>query len=211
MKLLELADVEIRPATPDQSERAAELLYTTARPIFDFLYGPDPVLRSHIFARQWEAPESMFSHSHALGAYGPDGTLVGIELGFDNGAEEATFAGTYAVLRDHTTKAQQAEIGAAGRQLTYLKTFMPPGNYYVSNLAVREIDKVPGLGRLLLEGAFERAKGEGYKTVCLDVIDTNPAIGFYLHLGMHLACETRVPDLIEQHGLPSIYRMVMDL
>ena len=70
---------------------------------------------------------------------------------------------------------------------------------------------MPGLGRLLLQGAFQRAADAGYKQVCLDVMDTNPAVGFYLHLGMHLACEVRIPDLIEQHGLPSIYRMVMDL
>ena len=209
--MVDLADIEIRPATPDQGEQAAELLYTTARPIFDYLYGPDPTLRAGILAQLWQAEESMFSHSHALGAYRDDGTLMGIELGFDESAEAAAFAGTYASMSDHLSKDQLAQIGERRRPFVYLTPFTPPGNYCVHNLAVTDTDKVPGLGRLLLQGAFQRAADAGYKQVCLDVMDTNPAVGFYLHLGMHLACEVRIPDLIEQHGLPSIYRMVMDL
>ena len=67
------------------------------------------------------------------------------------------------------------------------------------------------MGRRLLEGAFQRAAAAGYRSVCLDVMDSNPAVGFYRHLGMRLACEIRIPDLIEQHGFPAIYRMVRDV
>lgn len=206
-----LASIMVRPALPEQGERAAELIYSTARPIFDFMYGADADFRTRLLALQWRAEEGLISHRHAMGAYSADGALVGLELGFDHGAEAAAFAGTRAAVRENTTADEYQRIGLAAGQLTYLTAFTPDGNYCVHNLAVTETADIPGLGRRLLEGAFERAAAAGYHTVCLDVIEGNPAYGFYRHLGMHLGCETRIPELMERHGMPAIYRMVREL
>ncbi len=203
-----LAEIEIRPAGPDNEDRAAQLLYTTAMPVFEFLYGPDRGFMFNMLAWQWQMEESLFSHRHALGAYDREGNLIGLELGFDNKAEEAAFAGTYAVVRDRATAEQQAYVAKTAPQVTYLTPYTPNGNYCVHNLAVDPNAGIKGLGRRLLQGAFDNAAGSGYKAVCLDVLDSNPAVGFYLHMGMELACEVRLPRLIEEHGMPSIYRMV---
>ena len=199
--------VEIRPATPDQAERAAVLLYSTAAPVFDFLYGGDPAFCMRILAEQWQADESLLSHRHAMGAYDDEGNLLGLELGFDYDAMAVALAGSQAVIRANAEPEQLRRIAAATDQLNYLSPNTPLGEYCVENLAVTDTVKIHGLGRRLLEGAFARAKATGYKAVCLDVLDGNPAFGFYLHLGMHLACEVRLPGLIEQCGLPAVLCM----
>jgi len=206
-----LADIEIRPAGPDNETRAAQLLYTTAMPVFEFLYGPDRAFMFDMLAWQWQAEVSLFSHRLALGAYDRDGHLIGLELGCDNKVEAVAFAGTHAVSRTRATAEQRAYLSGTGPQLTYLTPHTPDGNYCVHNLAVDPDAGVKGLGRRLLRGAFENAEAAGYRAVCLDVLDNNPAVGFYLHMGMELTCEVRLPRLIEEHGMPAICRMVKAL
>ena len=166
-----LADMEIRPAGPDNEIRAAQLLYTTAMPVFEFLYGPDRDFMFNMLAWQWQAEESLFSHRLALGAYDRDGHLIGLELGCDNRAEAAAFAGTHAVIRARATAEQQAHLSRSAPQLTYLTPHTPDGNYCVHNLAVDPHAGVKGLGRRLLRGAFEHAAKADYRAVCLDVLD----------------------------------------
>ena len=209
--MTDLDAIEIRPAGPENEVSAARLLYSTARPLFEFIYGPDRAFMFHMLAWQWQADDSLFSHSHALGAYGPDNNLIGLELGFDNKSDEAAFAGSLAVSRARATAEQRAHISEAVRQLTYFTPHTPDGSYCVHNLAVDPDAGVNGLGRRLLQGAFTREAAAGCQAVCLDVLDNNPAVGFYLHLGMELACEVRLPRLIKEHGLPAIYRMVKDV
>ncbi len=206
-----LADIEIRPAGPDNETRAAQLLYTTAMPVFEFLYGPDQAFMFDMLAWQWQAEVSLFSHRLALGAYDRDGHLIGLELGCDNKVEAVAFAGTHAVSRTRATAEQRAYLSGTGPQLTNLTPHTPDGDYCVHNLAVDPDAGVKGLGRRLLRGAFENAEAAGYRAVCLDVLDNNPAVGFYLHMGMELTCEVRLPRLIEEHGMPAICRMVKAL
>ena len=206
-----LADIEIRPAGPNNETRAAQLLYTTAMPVFEFLYGPDRAFMFDMLAWQWQAEVSLFSHRLALGAYDRDGHLIGLELGCDNKVEAVAFAGTHAVSRTRATAEQRAYLSGTGPQLTYLTPHTPDGNYCVHNLAVDPDAGVKGLGWCLLRGAFENAEAAGYRAVCLDVLDNNPAVGFYLHMGMELTCEVRLPRLIEEHGMPAICRMVKAL
>jgi ribosomal protein S18 acetylase RimI-like enzyme len=209
--MTDLASIKIRAAAPDNANRAAELLYATAPPVFEFVYGADRGFMLAMLAAQWRAEESLFSHRHAVGAYNEAGELIGLELGFDAQDEAAAFAGSHAVARAIASAAQQTAIAGAVRQLIYFTPHTPEGSYCVQNLAVDPRAGVKGLGRRLLQGAFQRQAAAGYGTVCLDVLDNNPAVGFYLHLGMELACEVRLPRLIKEHGLPAIYRMVKEL
>ncbi len=203
--------IEIRPATAEHGDGAAALLYATAPPIFEFLSGADAAFRARLMALQWQAEEGFLSHRHAMAAYGADGSLLGLELGFDNTAEAAAFKAAWELLRAQATAAQQKQVALAVAQLTYVTPFTPDGNYCVHNLAVTDAGRGTGLGRRLLEGTFQRAAAAGYRSVCLDVMASNPAVGFYRRLGMRLACETRIPDLVEQHGFPTLYRMVRDV
>ncbi|MFP6749012.1 MAG: GNAT family N-acetyltransferase [Alphaproteobacteria bacterium] len=205
--MTDLDSIKIRAAAADNANRAAELLYSTARPLFEFVYGADRGFMLAMLAAQWRAEESLFSYRHAVGAYNDAGELIGLELGFGNQDEAAIFAGSRALA----SAAQQTVIAEAVRQLTYFTPHTPDGSYCVHHLAVDPRAGVKGLGRRLLQDAFDRQAAAGYGVVCLDVLDNNPAVGFYLHLGMELACEVRLPRLIKEHGLPAIYRMVKDL
>ncbi len=203
--------VEIVLAMPENAERAARLIYSTAPQIFDYLYGPDAAFRERLMMMQWQAEAGFLSHCHAMAAYGPDGDLLGIELGFDSKAEDAAFAASSEIVAKHATAAQRQSIAKAMHQLIYVTPHTPNRNYCVHHLAVADTDQATGLGRRLLEGAFHRAAAAGYRAVCLDVFESNSAVGFYRHIGMRLACEVRVPDLARDHGFPTICRMVRDL
>jgi ribosomal protein S18 acetylase RimI-like enzyme len=208
--MTDLDTIEIRPAGPDNEVQAARLLYSTARPVFEFLYGPDRDFMFSMLAWQWQAEESLFSHRHTLGAYTPAGDLIGLELGMDNKGDAGALAGSFAVSQARASTAQRAHISQAAPQLTYFTPFTPDGSYCVHNLAVDPDAGVRGLGRRLLQGAFDREGAAGRSAVCLDVLDDNPAVSFYLHMGMELACEVRLPRLIEDHGMPAIFRMVKE-
>ncbi|MBT7757713.1 MAG: GNAT family N-acetyltransferase [Rhodospirillaceae bacterium] len=203
--------IAILPATPEHADLAAQLIYVTAPPFFDYLYGPDPVFRARLIALQWQAETGFLSHRHTMAAYGSNGGLLGIELGFDGPAGNKAFAEATEIVARHATAEQQRYIAEAMQGLTYVTPHTPGGNYCIHHLAVADNDQARGLGRLLLQGAFDRAAALGYRAVCLDVLENNPAVGFYLHLGMRLACEVRVPGLAREHGFPAVYRMVRDV
>ncbi len=203
--------VEIRTATADHAEHAAQLLHATAPPYFDHLYGYDAAFRARLMAQQWRAGEGLLSHRHAMAAYAADGGLLGLELGFDRAAEVAAFTATDEILRAHATAAQRRKIAKAARELVHVTPITRQGEYCVQGLAVADSLQSNGLGRRLLEGAFRRAAAAGYSSVCLDVMQDNPAVGFYRHLGMRLVCETRLPELMARHQFPVVYRMLRDL
>jgi ribosomal protein S18 acetylase RimI-like enzyme len=94
--------------------------------------------------------------------------------------------------------------------LAYLCPPIPERAYYVQWLATDPRIHGRGLGKQLLTAAFERSRSEGYAEVQLDVKSTNPAVGFYKHLGMHILSESRVPFL-EQDDILAHYRMVKHL
>ena len=78
-------------------------------------------------------------------------------------------------------------------------------------LSVTASGRNRGIGRRLLENAFDRARDAGLKSVHLDVYDGNPAIRLYERAGMKKLIESRVPGLERDYGIPAHFRMVLDL
>jgi GNAT superfamily N-acetyltransferase len=58
---------------------------------------------------------------------------------------------------------------------------------WLEDLFVRDEARGAGLGRALVEAAFERARSRGVRRMDLDVNEQNPdAIAFYRHMGFEL-------------------------
>jgi GNAT superfamily N-acetyltransferase len=72
-------------------------------------------------------------------------------------------------------------------QLRYrLSVWTGADDCWLEDLFVVEAARGEGLGRALVEAAFERARARGCKRIELDVNEQNPALQVYLALGFQL-------------------------
>jgi ribosomal protein S18 acetylase RimI-like enzyme len=85
---------------------------------------------------------------------------------------------------------------------------IPEDAYYVQNVAAAPRVRGLGLGRRLMERAFDLARAEGCRSCHLDVDSSSPAVRFYEHLGMRVLIKTEVPDILDGHAH---FRMALNL
>lgn len=205
-----MAALAIEPAQPGDAVAAAPLIFETGPALSLYLFGGDRETFMDFFAEQWRRPEGLFSHVHAR-VVRDGGLAVGLELGWDLRTRMAEYVATARIgseiLPGEVLKEYQARYASHVR---YFTPEIPMDAYYVQFLSVAADRHGQGLGRALLQDAFERARGAGQREVHLDVHAPNPAVGFYRAMGMDLRAETRVPHL-EAEGIENHYRMVYGL
>src|SRR5262249_47514391 len=110
--------------------------------------------------------------------------------------------------RTHMAQERWARVAAAHRLVPFLFPSIPEDAYYVQSLATQPSVQGRGLGRRLMELAFDRGRAAGCRSCHLDVDSSTPAVQFYEHLGMRVLVKTEVPDIprVQTH-----FRMVIDL
>ncbi|TDI59511.1 MAG: GNAT family N-acetyltransferase [Alphaproteobacteria bacterium] len=201
------SDVIIRPAGPDQGDIAAQLMYSTHPVLHDDLYSGDKADVVACCKAIWESKEALESHSIAYGAYAGD-ALIGFEI-----------CGTMDMVRER----EHVDVGLVKGILSatafehydlcfrdrwsYAFPRFPEETYYVGCLAVLPEWHGKGVGRLLLQDAFDRAKTRKCKDVQLDLYANNPALHFYQAMGMEKLSETTVMAL-QDTDTPTHYRMI---
>ena len=202
-------EIVLEPATREQADAAAPLMYDTDPHLFGHFFGGDQELALRYFAAQWRQERSLFSHRHCTVAV-TRGTLLGIELGYDakTQADVARDTGRYAA--QILTPEQMAHLREAVSYVRYLVPPVPDDAYYVLHLASARDARGRGVGARLLAAAFDRARHNGYRVCQLDVASDNPAVRFYGRMGMETLSESRVLPL-QEHGIASHYRMVKNL
>jgi len=196
----------IKAARPDDAALAAELIFDTDPHVFGYWFNGTREKALKYFAFQWKSMEGSFSHIFARGAFN-GGNLVGIEAGYDRQTQHREGR---AFFRQAETLLENSEFDHFSRSLNYMAYLNPPiarDAYYIQTLSVSKERKNEGIGKLLIQSAFERAAKEGYRSCHLDVAGDNPAVDFYLHMGMEVLCEMRTPFL-EHYNIPRHYRMV---
>jgi GNAT superfamily N-acetyltransferase len=90
---------------------------------------------------------------------------------------------------DYLLAATEEDRGPVGIcQLRYrLCVWTGADDCWLEDLFVRDEARGAGLGRALVEAAFERARSRGVRRMDLDVNEQNPAaIAFYRHMGFEL-------------------------
>lgn len=203
------SDMYIQAAKPDQAGQAAPLIYDTDPALFDYLFtdGHDNALM--FLANEWTQEISYYSFSHCTAAV-RENVLVGIELGYDQKTLHECKPNTgLNGINSLTPEGIETIVNRVG-YLEYLMPPIPDDAYYILFLATHRTVRNLGLGKRLLANAFDQARNQGYHTCELDVASNNKAVDFYLGNGMKILSETRVVPL-EQHNIPSHYRMVKEL
>jgi ribosomal protein S18 acetylase RimI-like enzyme len=199
--------VEIKSAGPDYARQAAEFIFETDPHVFAFWFGGAKERAVEYFAFQWRSKEGPFSHIFASGAFdGED--LVGIEAGYDRDRQHREGRAFFRHAEELLTPSEYDRFKKAIGYMPFLNPPIPRDAYYLQTLAVSMRRQREGIGELLIASAFDRAAAHEYRSCHLDVYADNPAVDFYLRMGMEIFSETRVPCLEEHHHIARHYRMV---
>ena len=202
-------EIVLEPATREQADAVAPLLYDTDPHLFGHFFGGDQELALHYFAAQWRQERSLFSYGYGTVA-AARGALVGIELGYDGKTQADVTRDTGRYAAQILTPEQMVHLREAVSYVPFLVPPVPNHVYYVMHLASARNARGRGVGAQLLEAAFDRARRNSYRVCQLDVASDNPAVRFYERMGMDILSESRVLPL-QRHGVTSHYRMVKEL
>lgn len=200
-------EIVIRPAGPDQADIAGTLFYDTHPMLFDDLFGTDRALIDSLCATKWESPDTIDSHALAHGAY-VDDVLIGVEIGGTNKEAAAREAHDDEVAKEFLGDEKFDHMSTRWQHAwQYCFPKFGADTYYVGTLSVSPDWHGKGVGRLLMQAAFDRARADGFRDVQLDLYDTNLAFHFYQAVGMDVLARVETPQLAAL-GFPNHIRMI---
>lgn len=187
----------------------ADLIWTVDKPLMTILFGTRDRWR-RVFASDWPENKGIVCHkqmtlavrnqeilgvlaSHTLEEFDEHFIHTREQQGRNEGAE----------FRKHLNHAfdLMAELFPRGLE----------GSYFVFDLEVSSKARRLGIGRQLLDVATSNAKEAHCDRICLDVAADNDAVQFYIRMGMHVAVETRIPELAERHDVGTHLHMVLSV
>lgn len=196
MPSLDTSLIELNAASPNDPDKAADLIYQTDPHIFDWLHCHKLDLVKRHLSAQWLAGAGIFSHIHCRAAYSGK-SIVGICLGF-TAEEQERHVSAYVECAKKVMSPEEfkqsfawwAEIGS------FSLPEVPDDAFYLQNLSVTEEFRGKGIGQRLLEDCINQSTKKGHKRVHLDVVAENPAVSLYRRMGMRTIVETqiRLPD-----------------
>jgi ribosomal protein S18 acetylase RimI-like enzyme len=185
-------------------------MYDTHPVLFDDIYDGNRANQLAIGAAIWADTGGQESHNISHGAYA-DGQLIGLETSADLATIEARAGYDDKTLKSMLSAAAYEHNAACWRdRWFYAFPRLSAGTYFVETLAVLPQWHGQGVGRMLMQGVFDRAKAAGCRDVQLDLYATNPALHFYQAMGMEKLSETRVITLADT-DTPLHYRMIKRL
>jgi ribosomal protein S18 acetylase RimI-like enzyme len=197
---------DIVPAHPDDAPGAARLIAATDAELFRYYTHGNLDLWVEVAECEWRAERGIYSHtmSHVIRRAGQ---VVGLLV---------AYSFRCFTLIDWSLGSSRARLGPdklsridlVRSHASFLFPKLPEDAFYVQNVATHPSVQGAGLGRRLMERAFELGRAEGCRTCHLDVDSSTPAVRFYEHLGMRVAVRTEVPSIPSVHAH---YRMAIDL
>jgi ribosomal protein S18 acetylase RimI-like enzyme len=197
---------EIVPAHPDDAPGAAHLIAETDSELFRYLTDGDLNLWVEISECEWRSAHGIYSHtmSHVIRR---QGQVVGLLVAYST-RRSADIDWSLPASRALLGSARLSRIDLVASPASFLFPRIPAEAFYVQNVATHPSVQGTGMGRRLIERAFELGRAEGCLTCHLDVDSATPAVRFYEHLGLRVLVRTEVPSIasVQVH-----YRMVIDL
>ncbi|HNP74909.1 MAG TPA: GNAT family N-acetyltransferase [bacterium] len=204
-------EIIIKPASPSHSDPANKLIYSTGDYFFDYLFSYEQEKIFQLLKILFEKNKGIFSHKFAEVAEF-DGKIVGLEVGYalKDKKVHQFFNDAYIIKRHNPI--QVAKMIYRNYQIDKFIKKLQPDSYYIANLAVMPEMQGKGIGGMLLENAFKKAKLKNYNNCFLDVsINNKLAIKFYEKYGFKIFKEIRNPKTEDKHGLHGQYRLIKKL
>jgi ribosomal protein S18 acetylase RimI-like enzyme len=196
----------IEPGRPDDAPEAARLIAETDIALFTFCGGGD--LDVWIEVAEWEWQEERGVYWWTMSDVARlDGRLVGLLVSY-SARQHTMIDWSFSGARKHLSSERWGRVAAAQRLVPFLFPSIPEGAFYAQNLATQPSVQGRGLGRQLMELAFDKGRAAGCHSCHLDVDSSISAVQFYEHLGMRVLVRTNVPDI---PGVHTHFRMVIDL
>jgi ribosomal protein S18 acetylase RimI-like enzyme len=197
---------EIVPAHPDDVPGAARLIAETDADLFRHYTGGDLDLWVEVSECEWRAQQGIYSHtmSHVIRR---QGQVVGLLVAYSF-RRNAGIDWSLGSSRARLGSARLSRIDLVRSSASFPSPSLPADAFYVQNVVTHPSVQGCGLGRRLMERAFELGRAEGCRTCHFDVDSSTPAVRFYEHLGMRMLVRTEVASI---PGVHAHYRMVIEL
>lgn len=191
--------MELRLGLPEAYRGEAAALYWQAFGAkLGRVLGPDRLAVAYV--------ERVLRNDHCIAAIGPQG-LVGL-AGFKS--DEGSFAGGTPV----DMRQIYGRFGGAWRSavMQLLGGDSDTGRFLVDGLCVRPDAQGQGVGSALLAAICDEGRARGYRSIRLDVVDTNPrARALYERRGFVLDRSTPIGPLRLIFGYRVAHTLVRDL
>ena len=198
---------EIVPACREDAKQAACLIAETDADLFRWYTDDDLDLWIKVSEHEWESDSGIYSHtmSHVIRR---EREVVGLLVAYSF-PRSAGIKWTLENSRAQLGSARLSRIDLVRSTASFLFPKHPEDAFYVQNIAVSPSDRGRGLGKLLMNKAFELGRAEGCRTCHLDVDSSSTqAVRFYKKLGLRVEVRTELPNIPSLHAH---FRMVIDL
>lgn len=192
-----------------------DLVRATGPKSYDYIFGPRADVYDPFIDTAWRAPDNFFSHTQSTIAL-EDGTFRGVLIGHDGPAhyrlKDALWPLLDGLVRQGCVQAEHLDALAERADIaSYMNPHVPKDCHYIIVVSVPLSARGRGAGKALLERAIADARDKDFRTVHLDVMSDNPAVGLYRAMGFQPMAETITPIPCRAHGLAMELRMVLPL
>ena len=198
----------VEPGKQDDGPEAARLIAETDRDLFGFCTGGNPPAWVDLAEWEWRSDRGIYSFRRSHVVRGETG-LLGLLVSYPSRCHRE-IDWYFESSRPYLDPSQWHRIAENYHKLAaFLFPTLPDDAYYVQNVVTHSSARQLGLGRRLMEVAFELGKSEGCRACHLDVDSSSiPALKLYEKLGMRVLVKTEVPAI---RGVHAHYRMVREL
>jgi ribosomal protein S18 acetylase RimI-like enzyme len=201
---------EFRPCDPGYADGVAALVYESSPELLDFMFASRPKAEA-VLKKLLSLPKGQFGYQFATVMLS-DGAVAGVVLGYDRTQLSAqALPGAINMLRATPLSRWLHLIGTVNKALS---GYVPPPStdaYYINNIAVDGARRGLGLGARLLDQAIDTARAAGYRSVELDVTESNDgAIRFYQRFGFNRVAVSGSDALMQKYTLPKLNRMRLE-
>lgn len=168
-----MAEVEVRPAAPEDEEAVARLFYDTARGMYD-MYAGSHERAIEVLRRAFRSPGTNASREIVTVAV-VDGSVAGAMASSPDAEGDARAKRFRRLVLRMTPPWRWPGVLRLSRLGAGLTPEPPPSSLYVDALATDERFRRRGVATALLDEAARQARDGGFAYVALDTASTNAA------------------------------------
>lgn len=202
--------ISIERGLPQQASAIYPLLFQTAPKNISYIFGDSIRVDKRITEECWKRVDTTYSHKFSHVAI-QHGQVIGVLVAFDGKTYKEQQKITSQVAAQYIDDSLMQHMKKAMPEISLLSPQIPNRTYYIHYISVSDNAQGKGVGKLLLECAFDQAKATKCHSLSLDVSIDNPAVEFYKVMGLDIIVETRVPLLSKKANISGSYRMVKRL